>query len=172
MPTVDRLTRDLLEGRPSAEVEADGGHVVPTTSTDQLLLVTASRVLTQLRVIRRLCTSPSHHGRLVAGIFDLATSYATCPAGSVGAVATLVERVRDGNEEDIARSLVAIRSCFSRDELVAGAVALSAATTSYVADLLGVDPIEVHDEIVEVVPLTTLELPPVRQRCRHRRDHD
>jgi hypothetical protein len=113
----------------------------------QVLLGGATLVLHELAAIRALCRGRGHHHRIVTGIVDLANSYEVCPAAAVGVCGALVDEVRGHDPAGGARLIDAARSSFSDRELVAGTVALVAATTAYLADLVGRVPTDLHDEI-------------------------
>lgn len=135
--------RDLLDG-----ITPDLDRI--PVAAGQVLIDGAGLVLAQLGAISSLCRGRGHHPRIVAGIVDLANSYQVCPASAVGVCGALVDAMRESDPAVRARLVDVARSRFSERELVGGTLALVAATTCYLADLLGEAPTTIHDEIHRV----------------------
>jgi hypothetical protein len=125
---------------------------VPTIRLEGLdlahsMLAAASTVLSQLRLLSQLCSGAEHHTRIVLGIIDFANSFGVCSPAALGVSGVLVDHLREADEAQLAHVLVSARTVFTDQELAAGAAALLAAATAFVADAVGVDPMVAHDEI-------------------------
>lgn len=133
-------TRRLLDG---STVRRD----IAAHDVDHSLLESASAVLTQLMVLGDLCRGADATQQIILGIVDLAESFRTASPGAIGASGVLVDHLRAPDAARLAAALESIHGAFDDDDLIAGATALLAATTSYLADALGEPPITVHDEV-------------------------
>lgn len=111
------------------------------------MLASASTVLSQLRLLSQLCSGAEHHARIVLGIIDLANSFGVCTPAALGVSGVLVDHLREADEAQLAHVLVSAQTVFADEELAAGAAALLAAATAFVADAVGIDPMVAHDEI-------------------------
>lgn len=140
LPSIEARARELLTGeRPTGRSA--------TTDVERALLDAASIVLTELRALQELCTGASHHPRIVAGIVDLAHSFEVGSPAAVGVAGVLVDRLRHPDEAQLAHVLAGARAVCGDEELIDGAAALLAAATTFLADAIGADPAEVHDEV-------------------------
>jgi hypothetical protein len=119
----------------------------PPTDVEHALLKCASVVLGELGIVQQLCRSGAHHPRMIAGIVDLANSFGISSPAAIGVSGALVDQLRDPDEFELARLIATARSTIDDRDLVAGAAALLAAATSYLADLMSEAPTTVHDEI-------------------------
>lgn len=142
--TVARLL--ITEGTPDAP--ADDVVVDPASvDVEEALIACAVVVLGELGVMHRLTRTNGAHPQVIAGIVNLAESYGTASPTSIGAMGSLVDLMRSRDEAELARLLAAARDVVTDTDLFHGAAALLAAATSYLADMLGELPVDVHDEI-------------------------
>lgn len=142
--TVARAVRRLLvEVDPELHLDA----VVPAIDVDIAVLDAATTVLQQVQVLGQRCVTPHRRPQLIAGITDLASSYGIASPAAIGAIGMLADQLRNPDETQLARLLATARHDMGDLDLVAGAVALVAAATTYLADAVGEPPAVVHDEI-------------------------
>lgn len=141
------VARLLLTEDTSTEQDAGPVTIAIPVDLEPALIETAVVVLGELGVMQRLSRRAEAHPQVVAGIVNLAEAYGTSSPSAIGVIGALVDRMREPDEEEIARLLARAIGTVPNDDLFHGAAALLAAATSYLADMLGERPVDVHDEI-------------------------
>lgn len=179
MSIVDELIagRDPMRGGEATGrdgVELDGGeldlvdHVLGAAWFNQY----------QLGLLVSLVAQVQSSEQTVTEIIDRAQRLATASPGAIGAAATLLTLVRDGDEYAVAECFGRAQACFDDDELLAGSAALTASLCLTIADTLGLDASVALREMIEAivgaptVPYMSLdvrtETPPAIARCEGR----
>lgn len=139
------IARRLIEHvGPPAPPDADE---IDDIDVDLALVESAVSVFTQLGLLQQWFRTGGEHPRVITGIVDLAESYGIASSEAIGVTGALAGALRDADESQIGHLLAMAHRRLSDRDLVAGAAALLAATTSYVADALAEPPLAVHDEI-------------------------
>lgn len=143
---VRAVRRLLVEPEPDLRLES----IVATLDIEVALLDAAMAVLQRIQVLGQRCHNPRRRPLLIAGITDLAASYGVASPAAIGAIGMLADQLRQPDETLLAQLLTAARHDVGDLDLLAGAVALLAASTTYLADVIGEPPVSVHDELHRV----------------------
>lgn len=138
------IARRLIEQVAPVALDADE---LAGVDVDLALVEAASSVFTQLGLLQRSFRTGGEHPRVITGIVDLAESYGISTSEAIGVTGSVVGVLTDGDESQIGRVLALAHQRLDDHDLVAGAAALLAATTCYVADTIAEPPLAVHDEI-------------------------
>lgn len=135
----------LLDGTPADCNRHTSRRRRPAARLDDTLLAAARLVLTSLEVLGRLDRPAVVRERIVRAAF--ADAHACAPRGAIGVTCVLADMLRRPDERELAMTLERARGAFSRRELIDGAAAMCGAASHQVAERLGVDAIDVIDEL-------------------------
>lgn len=134
---------DLLRG-------SDVSFEQPIDTVDSLLSL-AWFDQYQLGVLVSLVGAVQPGDVTVADVIDTANGFDPAASAAVGAAASLLSLVRDGDEAAVGRGLSEMLARFDDAELVAASSALSAALTINVARALNLAPLKVQQEMVDAI---------------------
>lgn len=163
-PTVLAVARTLLGAHQPPRMRCTRTSA-PPVDLDAELLDAAAGVLTQLRVLGALAQRGADTGTMVRDIYATAEHHDIAPVGAIGVTGVLADLLREPSERHLAGALRHAHDAFTDAELVNGAAAMFAATSWHLADQLGLDPLDVVDEVTR----RPVRPPSTRRRCRRPR---
>jgi hypothetical protein len=120
--------------RNCAVVDAQLLKPVRVREPADLIVELGAFALRQFEVVLGNSLTHAEGVRTIPQVFDRAVSYGSASAASVGVAALLVDRVRVGDERQLARTLAKACRDLGDQAVVAGGVALIASLSEQIAD--------------------------------------